>query len=74
VLAVTKQYAFWILHTGRIANDHLTAFLAPHGYTPVPVTPGLWHHDKTDLAFTLVVDDFGIKYTNPQLSPVEELK
>jgi hypothetical protein len=52
----------------RIANNQLTAFLAPKGgYTPVPVTPGLWrHHDRSDLAFTLVVDNFGIKYTNPQ--------
>jgi hypothetical protein len=26
----------------------------------------LWRHDKSDLAFTLVVDDFGIKYTKEQ--------
>jgi hypothetical protein len=26
---------------GRLANDRLIKFLAPHGYTPVPITPGL---------------------------------
>ena len=49
---------------GRIASNRLTAFLAPHGYAPVPITPGLWKHNASDLMFTLVVDDFGVKYTN----------
>jgi hypothetical protein len=48
---------------GRIANEQLTKFLVPHGYAPVPITPGLWRHTTCDIAFTLVVDDFGIKYT-----------
>jgi hypothetical protein len=48
---------------GRIANEQLTKFLAPHGYAPVPITPGLWQHTTRDIAFTLVVDDFGVKYT-----------
>ena len=52
---------------GHIANDQLVTFLAPHGYHPVPITPGLWKHDTRDLFFTLVVDDFGIKYTHPSL-------
>jgi hypothetical protein len=49
---------------GRIANDCLTKFLVPHGYSPVPITPGLWKHDTSDLIFSLVVDDFGIMFTN----------
>jgi len=48
---------------GRIANDRLTAFLAPYGYAPVPITPGLWKHASRDVTFSLVVDDFGVKYT-----------
>jgi hypothetical protein len=42
----------------------LIQLLAPHGYCPVPLTPSLWHHDTRDLTFSLVVNDFGIKYTN----------
>jgi hypothetical protein len=49
---------------GRLANDRLIQFLAPHGYAPVPITPGLWRHNTRPLAFTLVVDDFGIKYVD----------
>ena len=58
-------------HAGRIANDALIEFLAPHGYKPCDLTPGLWKHDTDDIAFTLVVDDFGVKYT--QRAQVEKL-
>jgi hypothetical protein len=46
-----------------IANQQLQEKLEPHGSHPVPITPGLWKHDTQDIAFTLVVDDFGIRYT-----------
>jgi hypothetical protein len=49
---------------GRLANDRLTKILEPHGYRPCPITPGLWRHDTNRIVFTLVVDDFGIKYTD----------
>ena len=49
---------------GRIANDRLKKFLEPYGYAPVPITPGLWTHKTNPLTFSLVVDDFGIKYVN----------
>jgi len=49
---------------GQLANDQLQTFLAPHGYQPCPITPGLWKHDTQPLSFTLVVDKFAIKYTN----------
>ena len=47
----------------RLANDQLIDFLAPHGYKPVPLTPGHWRHTTRDIIFSLVVDDFGIRYT-----------
>jgi hypothetical protein len=49
---------------GRLANNRLIAFLAPKGYVPVPITPGLWKHNDSDLMFTLVVDDFSVMFTN----------
>jgi hypothetical protein len=49
---------------GRLANDQLIAFLAPHVYRPVPLTPGLWRHDTKDITFSVVVDDFGVRYTS----------
>ena len=49
---------------GKLANDQLIRHLAPYGYSPCSITPGLWKHDTRNIAFLLVVDDFGIKYTD----------
>jgi hypothetical protein len=49
---------------GRLANDQLIEKLAPFGYAPCKFTPGLWKHATRDISFLLVVDDFGVKYTN----------
>ena len=47
---------------GIIANKLLKARLAKKGYFELPHTPGLWKHVSRPIAFTLVVDDFGVKY------------
>ena len=59
-----RKGMYGLPQAGRLANDRLVKFLAPHGYAPVPITPGLWTHTTRPLAFTLVVDDFGIKYVD----------
>jgi hypothetical protein len=51
---------------GRLANDLLVKRLAPHGYFPVRHTHGLWKHDTRPVTFTLVVDNFGIKYVGKE--------
>ena len=47
---------------GILANKLLKKRLARYGYFEMPHTPGLWRHISRPIAFTLVVDDFGIKY------------
>jgi hypothetical protein len=47
---------------GRLANNLLFTRLVPHGYRPCTHTHGLWRHDTKPVTFTLVADDFGIKY------------
>jgi len=49
---------------GKLSNDQLQAFLAPHGYWPCPITLGLWAHNSCPIHFTLVVDDFAVQYSN----------
>jgi hypothetical protein len=49
---------------GRIANDRLTKHLLHYGYAPTPRTPALWKHHTLPISFTLVVDDFGVKFCN----------
>jgi hypothetical protein len=52
---------------GRIASDRLTAHLAKSGYAPVaPRTPSLWKHTTLPVVFSLIVDDFGVKYTGTE--------
>ena len=47
---------------GKFANDKLKLHLSKFWYKPEPITPGLWRHQNRPLQFSLVVDDFGIKY------------
>ena len=47
---------------GRIANDRLQTHLAKYGYAPVARTPSLWKHATRPVTFSLVVNDFGVKY------------
>ena len=49
---------------GIIANKKITKHLAPFEYRPTLHTPELWKHDTFPLFFTLVVEDFLIKYEN----------
>ena len=52
--------------SGRIANDRLKINLAQFGYAPTPRTPALWKHATHDITFSLVVDDFGVKYVGKE--------
>jgi hypothetical protein len=47
---------------GIIANQFLVKCLGPFGYYPVTHTPGLWRHKRRPIMFSLVVDNFGVKY------------
>ena len=49
--------------TGCIAHDDLVNHLEKFGYIKTLVD-GLFVHQTKNIAFTLVVDNFAIKYTN----------
>ena len=51
---------------GRIANESLKIHLAQFGYAPVPRTPSLQKHTTRDTTFSLVVDDFVVKYVGKE--------
>lgn len=63
VYAEVRKGMYGLPQAGRLANLQLQQFLEPHGYVPCPITPGLWKDINSDLMFTLVVDDFGVRYT-----------
>jgi hypothetical protein len=51
---------------GLLANQLLQTRLAPFGYYPARHTPGIWLHKTRSISFTLVVDDFAVKYVGKQ--------
>ena len=52
----------------RIANDRLQLQLAEFGYAPVARTLSLWKHVTEDITFSLVVNNFGVKYVGKENS------
>ena len=66
----TDGYVYFAIHgaiyelkvSGQISFVDLKKNLAPHGYYPSKRTPGLWLHKTRPISFTLVADDFGVKY------------
>ena len=55
---------YGLKQAGIISHKALIHHLAPFRYHPSRHTPGLWQHDTRDNIFTLVVDNFAIKYTS----------
>ena len=49
---------------GRLANEDLVALLASDGYIQYANIPCFSSHVASPISFTLVVHDFGVKYTN----------
>ena len=47
---------------GIIAQELLETRLLKAGYRQSKITPGYWKHEWRPISFTLVVDDFGVKY------------
>ena len=53
---------YGLSHAGNFSNDKLKQNLSKFGYDPATITPGLWQHQICTLEFSLVVDEFGVKY------------
>ncbi len=47
---------------GIIAQQLLEKCLKRHGYRQSTITPGLWKHDTRPISFSLVANDFRVKY------------
>ena len=59
-----RKGMYGLPQSGIIANDKLRHHLHKHGYKPSQLTEGLWGHEQNSIKFALVVDDFGVKYTD----------
>ena len=62
VMVEIRKGMYGLPQAGILANQRLVAHLLRHGYCATPNTPGLFHHTTRPITFSLVVDDFGVKY------------
>ena len=65
VYAKINRAWYGLKQSGKIAHDDLVDHLKTAGYHKT-ATEGLFKHETRNIAFTLVVDDFAIKYTNKE--------
>jgi hypothetical protein len=61
-----RKAIYGLPQAGILANQLLRKRLAPAGYYEVAHTPGLWRHVSRPIQFSLVVDDFGVKYVGKE--------
>ena len=59
---IIRSAIYVLPQAGALVNVQLRKFLAPEGYCELAHTPLLWWHVTRPIQFTLVVDDFGVKY------------
>ena len=64
VYARVNKAWYGLKQAGRIAHDDLVERLAEAGYRKVGMVEGYFRHESRPIDFTLVVDDFLIKYVN----------
>jgi hypothetical protein len=57
-----RKGMYGLKQAGVLANQLLQRRVAPFGYYPSRHTPGLWLHKTRPIAFSLIVDDFSVKY------------
>ena len=51
-------------HAGIISQKILEEWLENNGYCQSDKAPVFWKHDAQTIIFTLIVDDFGVKYVD----------
>ena len=64
IMATKGMYG--LPQAGLNANELLEKRLSKHGYRQSKLVPGLWKHDTRPIQFTLVVDNFGVKYAGEE--------
>jgi hypothetical protein len=65
-----RKGMYGLKQSGLLANQLLQTRLAPFGYYPARHTPGLWLHKTQPNYFTLVVDDFAVKYVSSNMRSI----
>jgi hypothetical protein len=57
-----QKAMYGLLQAGILAQELLEQQLNEYGYSQNKAVPGLWTHKTRPISFTLVINDFGVKY------------
>ena len=66
IYARVNKAWYGLKQAGKIAHDDLVQRLSDSGYKKADLVEGYFAHETRDINFTLVVDDFLIKYTKDE--------
>ena len=66
VYVEVQKDMYGLPQAGLLTNILLEKRLNNHGYFQSTIIPGLWTHTTRPIQFTLVVDDFGVKYVREE--------
>ena len=59
-----RRSIYSLSQEGALTKKGLKVNLSPYGYFTFFHTPGLWREITCPISFSLLVDDFGVKYIN----------
>lgn len=66
VFGKVQKGMYGLPQAGLLAQELLEERLEKKDYYQSKLTPGLWSHQTRSIQFTLVVDDFGVKYVGEE--------
>jgi hypothetical protein len=61
-----RKGMYGLNQAGLLANQLIQTRLSPFGYNQARHTPGLWLHKTRPISFTLVVNDFAVRFVSNQ--------
>ena len=61
-----RKGIYGLPQAGIIAQELLAKRLKEHGYSQSETIPGLWKHEWQPITFSLVIDNFGVKYVGEE--------
>ena len=64
VFCEVNRGMYGLPQAGKLAQDQLSKRLNKVGYYQIKTTLGYWKHKRRPISFTLIVDNFGVKYIN----------
>ena len=59
-----RKCMYGLPQAGKLSQTRLIRHFSNHGYIQCANTPCLFRHVTRDIMFSLVVDNFGVRYSN----------